>query len=349
MYECAMRVGTEMVNLAGLKQQLKCYLATLNALRLVNADYAWIVKPVLKLEEPQSTLPPGVSPKHTHDGEVLPVTSKVKSRLEVLEVKDIEREFQLVAARLKLANCSTAKRKREQAGMVTGPGLSANDAITLLVSSNLFTEAVKVAKVFSLECRPIVEGLASRCIYLSRSKSNERDAAWDWLSENNFGESGAVTSVEASWGLLKKLVEELEKDGQTTLKKAVSIRLLSLGASLPAWIVGAFKKTNAAELLHLYLVHGYVLLASVLAVEYIEAALGNGKEYFGFNHALHTTAPSIWLPFNLFDQLLLELKEHSEDVLYQKHYMKLNNSLDHYMKEVKRVSEDMITMGRISS
>ena len=47
------------------------------------------------------------------------------------------------------------------------------------------------------------------------------------------------------------------------------------GASFPAWIITSFKETNPAELLHLYLAHGYVLLAAVLAVEYIEAALGN--------------------------------------------------------------------------
>ena len=72
MYECAMRVGTEMVSLSGLKQQLKCYLATLNALRLVNPDYAWIVKPVLKVIDcHQPNVPPGVSPKHSHDGEIV--------------------------------------------------------------------------------------------------------------------------------------------------------------------------------------------------------------------------------------------------------------------------------------
>ena len=107
MYECAMRVATEMVNLSGLKQQLRCYLATLNALKLVNSQYAWIVKPVLKIEE--SNLP-AASPKHSHDGEILPM-NKVKSRLEVLEVKDIERELQLVAARLKLARNSTCGPK----------------------------------------------------------------------------------------------------------------------------------------------------------------------------------------------------------------------------------------------
>ena len=76
--------------------------------------------------------------------------------------------------------------------------------------------------------------------------------------------------------------------------------------------------------------------------------LGNGKEYFGFSNALHATSAPIWLPFNLFDQLLLELKEHSDEPLYQKHYKKLNVTIDSYIKAVKRVSQDMITVARIS-
>ena len=276
MYECAMRIGTEMVSLAGLKQQVRCYLAALNALKLVNPDYAWIVKPVLKIMDSQSNLPPGVSPKHSHEGEII-VPPKLKPRLDVLEVKDIEREFLLIAARLKLTT-SAFKKKKEPA--ITSPSISPSDVVTLLVSSNLFIEAIKVSHAYSLDHRPIVEGLASRCVHLSRAKPGEKDAAWDWLAENNHGESGAVTSVEAAWGLLKKLVEELETKGQTSLVKAVSLRLVSLGTSLPAWIVAKFKKENPAELLHIYLAHGFVLLASVLAVEYIEAALGRLNRCF---------------------------------------------------------------------
>ena len=51
----------------------------------------------------------------------------------------------------------------------------------------------------------------------------------DWLAENNYNESGAVTSVEAAWGLLKKIVDQYEIKGQTNLKKAVAVRLISLG------------------------------------------------------------------------------------------------------------------------
>ena len=53
----------------------------------------------------------------------------------------------------------------------------------------------------------------------------------------------------------------LELKGQTGMKKAVATRLLNLNTALPAWIVADYKMINAAELLHVYLAHGYVLLA----------------------------------------------------------------------------------------
>ena len=111
MYECAMRLGTETFSLQGLEKQVHCYLASLNALRLVNSNYAWIVKPVLKISSAPSSLPPGVSPKHSYDGDII-VPTAVKPKMEVLEASDISRELQLVSARLKLANFSS-RRKRD--------------------------------------------------------------------------------------------------------------------------------------------------------------------------------------------------------------------------------------------
>ena len=45
MYEHAMRLALEVPTLDGLQRQAKCYLAAMNALRLVHPNYAWIVKP----------------------------------------------------------------------------------------------------------------------------------------------------------------------------------------------------------------------------------------------------------------------------------------------------------------
>jgi nuclear pore complex protein Nup160 len=346
MYECAMRLSTETFSHAGLKQQVKCYLACLNALRLVNPNYAWIVKPVLRMSDPSSRagqLGPGASPKHDLEGDILATTNK-KPRMDVLEASDIEREFQLVSARLKLANC-TNKKKKEGLASITGPGLSANDTLALLISSNLYEEAVKIAKLFKLDSRPILEGLTTRCVRLSKARPTDQDAAWDWLAENNAGLTNA-TSVEAAWNLLKDLVQRLEDRGQTQMKKSVATRLFSLSAALPSWLVTTYKEINAAELLRLYLVHGYILMAGNFAVEYLEAALGNGKEYFGLANAVHATSAPIWLPHNLFDQLLLELKEHIDEAPYKKLYAQVNQTLDRYLSTVKQVSQDMITVRR---
>ena len=48
-----------------------------------------------------------------------------------------------------------------------------------------------------------ISTLASRCVYLSRAKGTEQDAAWDWLAENSTNNTHASTSVDAAWYLLK--------------------------------------------------------------------------------------------------------------------------------------------------
>lgn len=45
MYEYGRRLGREVPGVQGLQHQAKCYLAALNALRLVDPKYAWIVQP----------------------------------------------------------------------------------------------------------------------------------------------------------------------------------------------------------------------------------------------------------------------------------------------------------------
>ena len=51
MYECGRRLGVEVSGLKGIQRQAKCYLAALNALRLVDPNYAWIVQPAQKDKE----------------------------------------------------------------------------------------------------------------------------------------------------------------------------------------------------------------------------------------------------------------------------------------------------------
>lgn len=82
------------------------------------------------------------------------------------------------------------------------------------------------------------------------------------------------------------------------------------------------QKRNSAELLRLMINTGRVLEASQLAIDYINAVLGSGKEYFGLETSLLATAPPVWLPFNTLEVLLFELKHASEeDLIYVEVYL----------------------------
>ncbi len=252
MFECGMRLGTEMFNVAGLKRQAKCYLACLNCLNLVNDKYAWIVKPDPARggrRDDERMLPPGMSPKRTAEGDEIALDERRDQRkLEVLEKAQIEKDFELISARLKLLRKAQQQQQQSsghQLAAITGPGLSAGETVALLISANLYEDAVHISRTFELDYRPILEGTASRCVWLSRSAGGaERDAAWDWLAENcpSGADIRSGSAVEAAWKLLKSLLDRLETPRQSTLHKAVAVRLLAQGANLPAWLITSYKK-----------------------------------------------------------------------------------------------------------
>lgn len=97
------------------------------------------------------------------------------------------------------------------------------------------------------------------------------------------------------------------------------------------------QKVDAAELLRLYLNYDLLEEAADLVLEYVDAVLGKGHQYFGIEvsslgwaglargllfamgtrqkgssplqHPLSATAPMVWLPYTAIDQLLQALQE----------------------------------------
>ena len=174
--------------------------------------------------------------------------------MEVLERAQIEREFELVSARLKLTKRGRSSSSQHALSAVTGPGLSAGETVALLTAANLYEDAVHVGRIFGLDPRPALEGLASRCVWLARSAGPaERDAAWDWLAENSpsGADIRAGSAVEAAWRLLQSLLGRLEEGRQSKLHRAVAERLFSQGAYLPSWLVNSYKVVRSIVLPHL--------------------------------------------------------------------------------------------------
>lgn len=139
----------------------------------MNSKYAWIVKPVPTLsvsetekDDSRPGLPVGMSPKRTVDGdEIMYNADQPRLKMEVLEIADIEKEFELVCARLKLVHL----QGDSAVPVAAGANLSPPELASLLITANLYEDAIHVSKLFELPLHPVFEGLTSRCVKLSRS------------------------------------------------------------------------------------------------------------------------------------------------------------------------------------
>ena len=230
---------------------MQAYLATINSLRLVSPKYQWIVRPG------PSSNHPGASPKRLADGEEkADEGGSGTTSMEVVELKDIEKELVLTQARLKLVKFSAST----ELSLPVAPGLSPAETVALLVAANLFWDGVTICKTFNLprSMLIVVEGLASKCVKLSAGRG-EQGTAWQWLQENKVGggEVAGDNPVEAAWHLLEGVVAEEEK-GSTALHRAALQRLVSLACTPPPWLLASYKKKDAAELIRVFHSPGHI-------------------------------------------------------------------------------------------
>nr|CAD7452802.1 unnamed protein product [Timema tahoe] len=344
MFERGLRLGQETSgDLMALESQAKCYMSCVNCLRLVEPEhYAWIVRPIM--ESPGDSkvdyVAPGISPKRDSAGEHKADSESKRRQVEVLEVADVRREYQLVKARIELI-------KHSPKHATTGSRLSPSELVAVLTNVGLYTTALTICRLFKLRYEPVFEGLTSTC---ATARDGDEHSLWKWLTHNNI--SGIFVfylnlddkdPVSISWKLLEHLLMTTEEPGLTLFHKAVTRRLCQLEAFLPHWLMASYRQRNPAELLRVLLACGRVADAADLAKDYIWAVLGRGKEYFGLKECLTSAGPPIYLPVNTIDLLLLELKSAGkEDQFYQKLYVSLQELMDYYIDTVRRVSRDKV-------
>ncbi|KAK1804685.1 hypothetical protein P4O66_020668 [Electrophorus voltai] len=243
---------------------------------------------------------PGTSPKRDHDGEL--AVAPVSRQIEILELKDVEKEYVLARCRLTLG-------QHEPACAAIAGGASAVEMVALLVQSGLFDSAILLCHTFSLPLTPIFEGLTFKCMKLQYGGEQSQNEAWNWLAANQL--PSLITTKESSatdeaWRLLAAYLEKHQSQN-AQYHRCVINRLLSHGVPVPDWLVNACKEVDAAALLRLYLNYDLLEPAAELAMEYIDALLGRGHQYFGVERPLSATAPLVWLPYTSIDQLLHSL------------------------------------------
>ncbi|XP_066987755.1 nuclear pore complex protein Nup160 [Macrobrachium rosenbergii] len=334
MYECALRLNVEGLGEKGLRQQAKCYLACLNCLRHIPSEQAWILKPLPKAsgesDDGSEKGSNGNGSKRSASGtSVIPPLCRKKPQVKVLELKHIEREYELVHARLKML-------KLQPDSQAAGGPLSADDTISLLTHGRLFREAVRLAKLFDLSIVPIFQELANACLHPQPSQAHILREANGIVKEGD--------ENEVWWNLLKDLLEEEEQGNQSLLHRTVCSVLLQHTTALPTWLVNSYKLCNCGELLHLYVNHGLLEDGVRLACQYVDGILGHGTDQVGLCNALHSREAPVWMPYTALDKLLLELQEVQQNKYFAELSRELNEKLQIYHTQLQKVSQDRVIL-----
>ncbi|XP_041794882.1 nuclear pore complex protein Nup160 [Chelmon rostratus] len=330
MFEFGMRLGREVRTRLGLQKQVNCYLAALNCLRLIRPEYAWIIQPASGAVYER----PGASPKRNSDGEFS--SEPVKRQVDILELKDLEKEYILSRSRLTLA------QHHPPSAAIAGSA-SAVEMVALLVQTGLFDSALSICQTFKLSLTSVFEGLTFKCIKLQFGGEETQNEAWSWLAANQL--STVVNTKESSatdeaWRLLASYLDRYpSNNGQH--HRCVINKLLSHGVPLPDWLVKSYKAVDAPSLLRLYLNFDLLEPAAELVLEYVDALLGRGHQYFGIERPLSATSSPVWLPYTSIDQLLQTLGETQTNSSL---HNKVRDKLDEYHKVVEQTTKRRLAL-----
>uniref|UniRef100_A0A0B7AIF3 Uncharacterized protein n=1 Tax=Arion vulgaris TaxID=1028688 RepID=A0A0B7AIF3_9EUPU len=344
MFERGLRLSQEVSGLKSLQQQAQCYLSTLNTLRLVKSEYAWIIKPQVKPTQLKDAADARRLPHSNEDGQrkrKLPSARK----MELLELSDLEKQYLLLDARLRLI------RNQPDTALISGPMPSPEEILSLLSSAGLYDLAVSVTRAFSLSPEQVLSSLTLRCVTLAVSTSSctkssgldPNSAAWSWLRENKIPPCGAkeTTASDQTWSLLQGYLSLLE-DGSGLCHRCVAYTLLSQSFPLPTWLVRSYKALDVAALLRIYLTFDLLPEAVSLAMEYLEALThvitGSNCPAFKLKGLDKSLPLSVWVPYTCLDQLLVALREQDT---YSKIYQDVKQKLDVYQEKVGQLSADI--------
>ncbi|KAJ8978443.1 hypothetical protein NQ317_017646 [Molorchus minor] len=300
-----------------LEKQVKCFLAAKNALQLCKPEYAWVVRPTEAEEEEEDLL-----------------VFKLRKQVEVVNVNTIKRDLVFASSKLKLARFDATSPTN-----VTTPA----ELVTLLNSAGLFKASLELCTTFNLPYNSIFDTLTKHCILLTEE---EHPNAWNWLVENDLQDLpvNRDKAADVVWQLLREYLEKYEESNMTTLHNVVCKRIINLRLYVPHWLLSSYKLRNSSELLRLLHSSGRLEEAIELVNDYLLAAMGYGKEYFGFAKPMAPSAPAFCLPVYAISNLIVELDTQnakSSGYPYHKEYNNLKGLFEKYLETATRISNEL--------
>ncbi|XP_018568434.1 nuclear pore complex protein Nup160 homolog isoform X2 [Anoplophora glabripennis] len=334
MYEQAFRL-LHLNTADALEKQVKCYLAAKNVLQLCKPEFAWVVRPADPEEEVEEVVLEPVAGSNK-ELQVL----RLRKQVEVININTIRKDLVFASAKLKLARFDATSPTN-----ITSPV----ELVTLLNNSGLFKTSLDICTTFNLPYNSIFETLTKHCILLTEQ---EHPSAWNWLVENDLQDLpvNRDSAADVVWQLLQEYLEKYEEPNMTTLHYVVCKKIIQMRIYVPQWLLASYKNVlflqlrNAPELLRLLHSSGRLEEAIELVNEYLLAALGYGKEFYGFDKPLVPSALPFCLPVYAIRNLIRELEiqnTQSLDKPYLKECEKLTEIFSKYLETATRISNEM--------
>lgn len=314
MYEYGRRLGQELPGHESLRKQVHCYLITLNCLKLVEKKFQWIAKPTLVQKSSLNVTINECAPSPKRPFDVDTPVKKVKKEVHVLGIEDIKIEYELSNCRLKLLERDP--RLNDLATSNLGP----SDVVTLLLSNSMYETVLRLSRILKMSVIPVFESLVSKYIRLVQLPSLDQDAdesmkeiyecfCDEMVALQDFMISSDCSPATKVWHLIQSYLETHEEPKSSKLHKCIAEKLLSSGVALPTSFKQSYQARNCPQYLWLLMSYNYVEEATTLAVEYLDAILGRGTEYFDVQDTLTPTSGPVYIPHNHLQNLLKILSE----------------------------------------
>ncbi|KAL3269609.1 hypothetical protein HHI36_008672 [Cryptolaemus montrouzieri] len=329
MYEQAFRLSCNN-NIEALEKQVKCYLASLNILRLCKKEHVRVLRP--KDTEGEVSVRPTQMEASSESTQIA-----LKNQVEVVGLEDIKIEYEFACAKLKLARYCPQTYDNFA---ITNP----NELLVALVSCGLYQVALKLCKSLDLRYDLVFDHLTGQCILLTEDE-NPDVHRWKWLIKNDTQDLliNNNNPADVAWLFLQELLEQYEEPGLTTLHKVICAKIIQMGVFIPYWLYSAYKIRNAAELLRLLHRSGRLEEAIDIAKGYMLAIMGHGKEYYGLETSICPTGPVVYCPVGSINNLILELEmqiKHGNEE-FAKDYEFLRSLFLKYLETTVRISNEM--------
>ncbi|GAA5962589.1 hypothetical protein JCM21900_000955 [Sporobolomyces salmonicolor] len=284
MYQQARRIGEITARGGSFRDlatlQCQSYLAAANALSLVAKEHAWVA--VMGGDDLERGNKRRKITYHIPDDEY---DSSASRPLEVLELADIRKEYNVALARLQLA-AEFPELER------TNFYLEPQAVVALFSQTGAFDQAFTAGRILEVDLSSLFEIIAERCVNLTVHPEGTEDASWVALSDEASTWEGSLASK--AWRLLERHLERHDAAPTYSYRLVVLERALALncGGKLPTFLTD-FLLRHAP----------HALIQTLIKYD----RLG---EAFRYSLATLQTSPapsapfSTHVPYSLFDQLL---------------------------------------------